>query len=253
MRIVPVLDLMGGQVVRGLAGRRHEYQPLVSRLTSSCRPLEVAVALREHFSLTDLYLADLDAIAGAPPALPLYTALRGQGFRLWIDAGIRAAADVVPLAEAGIEGIVVGLETVQGPDALETIVQRSGSGCIVFSLDLKEGKPLGNRSAWDDLDAWSIAVRALAAGVRRLILLDLAKVGLGEGTGTEQLLTRLATAYPAVELIAGGGVRDVEDLHRLQRAGAHGVLLASALHDGRLQRGQLELFLHDHVPFCDQE
>jgi phosphoribosylformimino-5-aminoimidazole carboxamide ribotide isomerase len=238
-----VIDLKEGQVVRGIAGRRHEYQPLVSRLTSSCRPLDVALALREHFGLTELYLADLDAIAGVPPARPLYAALRGEGFRLWIDAGIRAAADVAPLAASGIERIVVGLETIQGPDALAEMVQDWGPSRIVFSLDLKEGQPLGNRSAWNDRDAVSIAAQAIAAGVCRLILLDLARVGLGAGTGTEPLLTGLAAVYPEVGLIAGGGVRDIEDLHRLQQAGARGVLVASALHDGRLQRGQLDPFL----------
>src|SRR5438128_4087097 len=101
MRVIPVLDLLGGQVVRGVAGRRHEYRPVVSRLTPSAQPLDVARAFRAAFGLTELYLADLDAIAGAAPALPTYVTLQSAGFRLLVDAGVRAAADAGPLAEAG--------------------------------------------------------------------------------------------------------------------------------------------------------
>ena len=42
MKILPVIDLMGGQVVRGVAGRRDQYRPVVSRLTPSSAPLDVA-------------------------------------------------------------------------------------------------------------------------------------------------------------------------------------------------------------------
>ena len=65
MDVFAVLDLMQGQVVRGIAGRRREYQPICSRLTPSAAPLDVACGFRDHFGLTNLYLADLDAIGGA--------------------------------------------------------------------------------------------------------------------------------------------------------------------------------------------
>src|SRR5262249_14730485 len=118
MYLLPVLDLLGGQVVRGVAGRRQEYRPVVSRLAASADPLVVAQAFREHFGLTVLYLADLGALGGAPPALSTYRALREGGFRLWVDAGLRRPADADPLAETGVEGIVAGLETLEGPAAL---------------------------------------------------------------------------------------------------------------------------------------
>ena len=38
-------------------------------------------------------------------------------------------------------------------------------------------------------------------------------------------------------MLVGGGVRGVEDLRRLKRSGASAVLVASALHDGRLTPG----------------
>jgi phosphoribosylformimino-5-aminoimidazole carboxamide ribotide isomerase len=234
MRVIPVLDVIGGRVVRGLGGRRHEYRPVISRLTPSCRPVDVAEAFHAHFGLTALYVADLDAIAGAPPDLPTCAALRERGFRLWVDAGVRDAAGAAPLAATGVEGVVVGLETVAGPAALAEAC-REFAGRVIFSLDLNGGVPLGDAAAWGGADAWAIATQALAAGVRRLIVLDLARVGQGGGTGTEDLCRRLVTAHRGIEVAAGGGIHGVEDLRRLRECGVASALVASALHDGRLR------------------
>jgi phosphoribosylformimino-5-aminoimidazole carboxamide ribotide isomerase len=238
MRVIPVIDLKGGVVVRGVGGRRAEYRPIISRLTASSQPLEVARAFREHFGLTLLYVADLDAIAGAAPALVTYAALRADGFRLWVDAGLRDSADAAPLA--GVEGIVAGLETLTGPQALRRLCQQFGGSRIIFSLDLKGGQPLTHSSAWDVSSAWALAGQAAGCGVARLIVLDLERVGQAGGTGTEALCRRLALAFPEVEVITGGGVRDVAELHELRRDGVSAALVASALHDGRLGRADLE-------------
>jgi phosphoribosylformimino-5-aminoimidazole carboxamide ribotide isomerase len=238
MRIIPVLDLMGGVVVRGVGGRRREYRPVVSRLTASSAPLDVARAFADHFGLTELYLADLDAIAGGEPAWATCAALHAGGFRLWVDAGVRRPEGARALARAGVETVVVGLETVAGPDVLREVVAELAPR-VVFSLDLCDGAPLGDGAGWEIGDAWSLAGRAVGLGVRRLLVLDLARVGGGAGTGTEALCTRLAAAHPEVEVSAGGGVRGVADLRRLRGCGVRAALAASALHDGTLTAAEL--------------
>lgn len=239
MRILPVLDVMNGEVVRGVGGRRSEYRPIVSRIAASSHPLDVARAIQAHFGLSEFYVADLDAILGGEPARTIYAALREAGFRLWVDAGLREVTQACHLAEFGIESIVVGLETVTGPPALSAMAQALGER-LVFSLDLREGKPLGDRIAWERRDVWSIAARAVRLGVRRLLVLDLARVGLGGGTGTRDLCARLCSAFPMVEIGAGGGVRHRGDLEELRACGVEAALVASALHDGRLTRADLD-------------
>lgn len=234
MRVLPVIDLKGGVVVHGLAGRRDEYRPVVSRLTSSCDPVDVARAFRDRLGLTEFYLADLDAIAGAEPAWGIYAAIRRLGCRLWVDAGLRTASQADALAGAGLERIIAGLETVAGPEVLDCLSQTLGER-LTFSLDLKDGTPLGNRAAWGTTDPGAIVRRVVEAGVRSVIVLDLARVGVGGGTGTEEFCQRLAAQWPYLELVAGGGVRNAQDLARLRACGVHAVLAASALHAGQLR------------------
>jgi phosphoribosylformimino-5-aminoimidazole carboxamide ribotide isomerase len=238
VRVVGVLDLQGGRVVRGVAGRRHEYRPVVSRLTPSCSPRDVARAFRDHLGLSELYLADLDAIGGSPPDWDVYAALRAEGFRLWVDAGVRGAAQMIDLAARGIDSVVAGLETLSGPAALAPAVQALGER-LVFSLDLQDGAPLGDHAAWGADAAAAVAERAVALGVTRLLVLDLTRVGVGSGLGTEALCASLAASHPRVEIGAGGGVRGRPDLVRLRGLGVRAVLVASALHDAALGRADL--------------
>jgi HisA/HisF family protein len=239
MELLPVLDLMAGRVVRGIAGRRSEYRPIDSRLTPSCEPAAVAAALDRQFGLQRLYLADLDAIAGAPPARDVYARLQADGFALWVDAGVRTIGDAVHVRSLGVERVIVGLETIAGPDVLTAAVSELGER-VIFSLDLQAGLPVGDLAAWPERGVHGILDRAVAAGIGGIIVLDVARVGVGAGTGTEGLCSWIKKKYPRLPVYAGGGVRDAADLRVLRDRGVRGALVASALHDGNLSRADWE-------------
>lgn len=240
MRLIPVMDVMARQVVRGVAGRRAEYRPIVSTLTRSTDPADVAQAFRDRFGFRELYVADLDAIAGGEPAWSMYSTLLDRGFHLWVDAGIRDLTRSYALRAIGVSNVIVALETLQRPKHLEQFKWQLGSEQLVFSLDLKGGLPLGNLADWGDTDPFSIASGAITLGARRLILLDLAYVGTGSGPPQHvlRLSQQLREAYghlANLELVLGGGIRGIEDVRRLEQFGVSAVLVASALHDGRLR------------------
>jgi phosphoribosylformimino-5-aminoimidazole carboxamide ribotide isomerase len=239
MDIIPVIDLKNGLVVRGVGGRREEYRPIQSKLTDSCQPLEVARTFRDQFDITELYVADLDAIGGAQPAWPILESLLNDGFKMLVDAGLREPQAAIDLARFGVQHVIAGLETLPGPTVLTSILGALGSGPVVFSLDMKARAPLGRRAEWADADALAIAEEAAALGVRHMILLDLAAVGSGNGTGTEELCRTLRLRHPQVRLITGGGIRGADDLRRQAELGVSAVLVASALHHGRIRRADL--------------
>jgi phosphoribosylformimino-5-aminoimidazole carboxamide ribotide isomerase len=247
LRVIPVLDVKAGQAVHAVAGQRAHYRPVQSRLHATSDPIGLARAYRDVLGLDALYVADLDAIEGRWPHFGLYRALAELGLELWVDAGLRDVRDAAALVAGfsenrSLEGgrkhepvLVVGLETVAGPAALRAICGHVGPRRIAFSLDLRDGRPLcASNGDWGTDDPEAIVAVAVALGVGRVILLDLARVGTGQGVGTLSLLTRLAVAYPHVALLAGGGVASRADLDPLEAAGAAAVLLGSALHDGRI-------------------
>jgi len=238
VRLIPVLDLQQGLVVRGIAGRRHEYRPLVSPLAADSRPVTVGRAF-QRLGLDLAYVADLDALAGATPAWDTYRNLAACGLRLWIDAGVRTPADATVwtrFAEEcpAVEGIIAGLESLPDPQALAECRAVAGSR-LVFSLDLRDGQPWTSTAGWSGWTAAAIGRHAIKSGVERVIVLDVGRVGTGQGVGTEELLAELHAESPQVALVGGGGVRGPADLASLAQAGCWGALVASALHDGRIQ------------------
>jgi phosphoribosylformimino-5-aminoimidazole carboxamide ribotide isomerase len=232
-RLIPVVDLLGGAVVRAVRGNRAAYRPVVSRLVDSAEPLAVAGALRRAAGTDELYVADLDAIAGREPSRAVWAGLVAAGHRLMLDAGVRDASGAEGVAAVGgAVTVVAGLETLPSPAALRDIAERL-RGRVAFSLDLRDGRPLGGEG-WPT-EAESVARLAAEAGVGRMIVLDLARVGAGEGPPDAGLLSRLRRDWPG-ELLVGGGVRGPDDLLSLGNLGIDAVLVASALHDGTVGR-----------------
>jgi len=241
MRVIPVLDLKDGVAVRAVAGDRAHYAPAAGVLHGGPDPIGLARAYRDTLGLDALYLADLDAIAGAPPALPLYGALAGLGLDLWVDPGVREGAAVGPPLAAGAAGLVLGLETLRGPEPLADALALAGPNRLAFGLDLRAGRPLlASGTTWPTADSRELAGLAIVAGMRRVLILDLARVGIGGGVGSLGLAAALAAEHPDVEVWVGGGVAGPADLARLAGAGVSAVLVGSALLDGRIGRAELE-------------
>lgn len=240
MKIIPVLDLLNQTVVRGVAGQREAYRPIQSRLTQSSQPVEIARALRDEFDFTEFYVADLDAILQGKLNLDLYHNLLEAGFTFLLDCGLRCASDSACLNSMPGISIVAGLETLAAPQELGKLVQQWGAQQTVFSLDLKQGTPLVSHAQENEFalinDPTQIAELSIQQGIQQMILLDLAQVGTGKGTGTEALCRTLRSHHPDLHLITGGGIRNRDDLIAQAELGANGVLVASALHDGRIGR-----------------
>jgi HisA/HisF family protein len=242
MRIVPVLDLLGSQVVRGVAGRRDEYRPLQTRLVEGSDGAAVARAIRREFGLSQFYVADLDAILHRRVNQSILEGLCADRFSLLVDAGIRRCEEAGPLFEIGVDQVVAGLETLVSPKVLADLIRQYGAARIVFSLDLRDGRSLASSSEWPADDPFEIAQCAIDAGCNQLIVLDIARVGTGGGVPTLALCKQIRSNFPTVTILTGGGVRGIEDLLTLERARIDGVLIASALHDGSLAPSDLSAF-----------
>ncbi|MGE0760040.1 MAG: HisA/HisF-related TIM barrel protein [Pirellulaceae bacterium] len=237
MNLLPVLDLMHRQIVHGVAGERARYRPIVSQIAADSAPATVALAIQKYYGCDEFYLADLDAIGGAAPQWDVYRQLLALGLQLVIDAGtgtIPRVSDLASFADmhSAVTGIVIGLESIAPDISLAELHRCAGPDRSVFSLDLKSGQPLLARPDWSALTPLQLVGRAASAGFRRLLVLDLAAVGVGQGPPTGPLCRAIHRAHPELEIWSGGGVRSRTDLASLADAGCQRVLVASALHQG---------------------
>jgi phosphoribosylformimino-5-aminoimidazole carboxamide ribotide isomerase len=251
MRVIPVIDLKSGTAVHAVRGERERYRPLRSKLVAGSDAVRVARAVREALGLAELYVADLDAIAGGPPQREIVAALAREA-RVMVDAGVTEVAAVRPLLELGAARAVIGTETLADPAALERLRVELSEVPFVLSLDLRAGRVLSPDANLARLGATEALARLGQSGVREVIVLDLARVGTRAGPDVA-LVRELCVRFPELELLAGGGVRDLADLQALAEAGAAGALVATALHGGAIGREEVHALSRPRSPSAPPE
>jgi HisA/HisF family protein len=231
MRVVGVIDLKGGTAVHAVRGERERYRPVSSVIGGEDGDaLALARAFRAELGLDELYVADLDAIVGGGENSATIGALAREA-RVMVDAGVSEPAPARALLDLGAHRVIVGTETLTGPDALDRLLAELPAGAVVLSVDLRDGRVLSPDAQLAGLLALDAVARLHRAGLREAIVLDLARVGSGAGPDVA-LIAEIHGAFPDLQLLAGGGVRSVEDLRALGAAGAAGALVATALHRG---------------------
>lgn len=242
MQILPVLDLLDGQVVRGVAGHRENYRPVQSRLADSASPLNVAMAFRQQLQLNQLYVADLDAIEGRRSQIAIWCDLVENGFDVEIDMGVRSTGELQAAFDSGVHSAIIASESLPSLELLTKFQEVAKPERLVFSLDLLSGKPRVQIDEWASLSALEIVKQVAMLGIHRFIVLDVRSVGMENGTGTEELCHEIRNLFPHIELTTGGGIRSVADIHRQKEFGSNRVLVASALHSGTLTERDIRCF-----------
>jgi phosphoribosylformimino-5-aminoimidazole carboxamide ribotide isomerase len=234
-QVIPVLDLLGGQVVHAVRGNRSAYKPIVSTLATGSDPILVARALLDRCALPAqervLYVADLDAIQGHDPQVAGLTHLLEAlpEVVLWLDAGFADvdAARSMFLSFGNLERRVrpvFGSESLQGAKTLAALGRDARA---ILSLDSKRAQAIDPSGCWRCPELWPPTV----------IVMTLDRVGAAGGPDLA-MFAHLHAKAPHRRWIGAGGVRCAADLAAARAAGASAWLVASALHDGRLDPRQ---------------
>ncbi len=223
MKVVPVIDLMGGTVVRARLGMRSAYAPIITPLARTSKPADVVAGFLAVYPFETIYVADLDSILRSGTHADTIDELTAAfpGVTFWVDAGCRTTGEARARLDRHVrENLVLGAESLESLDPLRQLGEDPG---IVLSLDFDAERFLGPEALLEAPELWP----------HRIIVMTLARVGSNGGPDLDRLaaVRRLA---PASKLYAAGGVRNASDLGMLASAGASGVLVASALHEGRL-------------------
>lgn len=225
MRLIPVLDIRNGEAVAGKSGKRAGYKPLVTIFASSSDPAEIA----EKIPLRDLYVADLNGIMEGSPDFRLLKELSLLK-KLMVDAGVRNYTDVEKISGLNVD-VIIGTETLGSTGTLQKALERFKERIIV-SIDIKNDKVISSYLPENPTETFNY-LRAL--GARRFIFLDISSVGTLRGFRFDFLKgLKIGTVGSDIEILVGGGIVQ-GDLARLEKLGASGALVGTALHRGLIK------------------
>lgn len=220
---------------------RKHYKPVQSILCNSSDPVAVAESFLGKLGLSEIYIADLDAIQAGPEEnnRPVVEKLAGRrDFEIILDAGISDVESAIRWIDSGIRKLVIGSETLPSLQVLADISDVAGANRIVFSLDCYHGKTLSRCPELEGASPLRALERIEALGFREVILLELDRVGSGGGVNFP-LASEIRNILPEMSLFLGGGISGANEIVRLRSMGVEGVLVATALHNGIVGPEQL--------------
>ncbi|MFA5535939.1 MAG: imidazole glycerol phosphate synthase subunit HisF [Bacillota bacterium] len=238
-RIIPCLDLQGGQVVKGVK---------FVDLKKAGDPIELAIAY-EQAGADELALLDIQGKQEARrELLELIKAIKARiKIPLIFGGGVRSVADIKAVLQAGADKVSINSAAIANPLLINEASRCFGSEKIIVAIDAKKtGEDLwrvyikgGTEDTGLDVVEWAKRVAELGAG--EILLTSIDRDGTKLGYDLE--LTRGVRNAGGVPVIASGGAGELQHLLDGVTLGqADGVLAASIFHFGIVEIKEAKAF-----------
>ncbi len=227
MKIIPVIDIKDGLVVSAQQGQRLSYQPIQSKLCVSSTIENVLKGFLSLYPFDTFYIADLNAITNTGDNLILIeeTINKNKPIEFWVDNGQKIQN--IPAINKVNYRLVIGSEYQDEMDFTKTqnILKRH-----ILSLDYFPDKGYtGPATLLENTELWP----------KEVIIMCLNRVGKNNGPDLEKLMF-FNKKHQHIDFIAAGGIRDEKDLLQLKSIGINQVLIASALHSGKINAQSIQ-------------
>ncbi len=221
MIIFPAIDLYEGKAVRLLRG---EYDKMT---VYSNNPIEIARDF-ETSGATHIHIVDLEgAKNGETPNIDVVKKIAKEtNLFTEIGGGIRNMEVVDRYIAAGVDRVILGTAAVEDNKFLKAAVDKYGDK-IAVGADIKDGyvaiKGWTEKSQYDCFEFCS-AMQEI--GVKTLICTDISKDGAMQGTNLE--LYRELSQKLSMQIVASGGVSDIENVKKLREMDIYGAIIGKA-------------------------
>jgi len=234
MKIIPAIDLMNEQVVRLYKGDPNQ------KTVYSDDPVNVAKQW-ESAGADILHLVDLDATLGRGSNLDVIKKILDTiSIPVEVAGGLRdrsLAMDVAKLSER----IVLGTLAFKDKSLLKSLLSETGPEKIVISVDHKDGEIVIHGWQKDTGIKLIPAMKEfLDMGFTEFLLTNVSRDGTLEGPDLEFL--EQACVLPNANVIASGGISNVNDVKDVKEKNPFGVILGKALYENKVSIEEAKKF-----------
>lgn len=233
MRIIPAIDIIDGKCVRLTKG---DY---TTKKIYNENPLEIAKSFEDN-GIQFLHVVDLDGAKSN--RIINYKILEKLASKttLAIDfgGGLKSEKDVEIAFESGAKQITGGSIAAKNRSEFVRWINRYGAEKVILGADCKNRKIATD--GWlkeSDTDVIEFIQSYEQNGIRDVISTDISKDGMLEGPSIN--LYKDILNQTQINLIASGGVSNINDLYRLKEIGCSGVIIGKAIYEGRITMKEL--------------
>ncbi|WP_010251056.1 1-(5-phosphoribosyl)-5-[(5-phosphoribosylamino)methylideneamino]imidazole-4-carboxamide isomerase [Myroides injenensis] len=233
MRIIPAIDIIGGQCVRLSKG---DY---ATSKVYNTNPVEVAKQF-EDAGIKYLHIVDLDGAKSNQIVNAKTIEQIASQTNLQIDfgGGIKTDKDIEIAFNSGAKQVTIGSIAANNPELFLKWLLKYGSDRVILGADCKQRKIM--TQGWldsADVEVIEFIKSYVEKGVSYTIVTDIEKDGMLCGPAFE--LYQEIISECKVNLIASGGISKFEELVRLKTLGCEGVIIGKAIYEGNITLKQL--------------
>lgn len=227
MNIFPAIDLFEGKAVRLYKG---DY----NQMTIYCEEPEKVALYFKECGAEYIHLVDLEgAKSGETPNFEtVKKIIEMSGLKAEIGGGIRSEEVIEKYINAGAYRVILGTAAATDPVFLEKVAKKYGEK-IAVGCDLKDG--FVATKGWTDTTnetGEQFFSRVEKLGIKTVICTDISRDGAMKGTNLE-LYRELSNKFN-IDIIASGGVTDMNDIENLNKMDIYGAILGKAIYTGNI-------------------
>jgi phosphoribosylformimino-5-aminoimidazole carboxamide ribotide isomerase len=182
-----------------------------------------------------IHLVDLEgARTGETPNLDVISRIVSEtNLFAEVGGGIRSMETIEKYISAGVSRVILGTAAVKNPSFLMAALLKYGEA-VAVGVDIRDGMVAIN--GWTENSALhytEFMERLISIGVRTVIVTDISRDGAMKGTN-RSLYAELAENFPALNVIASGGVSSLEDVKALSDMDVYGAIIGKAYYTGAI-------------------
>lgn len=235
IELIPAIDLIDGKCVRLKKG---DY---AQKTVYNEDPVAQAKEF-ERLGFRRLHVVDLDGAKSKHVVNDHVLRAITEATNLIVDfgGGIKTEADIEKAFQAGAAMVTVGSIAVTQPELFLSWLDKYGADRLILGADVRNGKVSINGWKEDsEEDLLPFLKKYIAHGVKNVLCTEISKDGMLSGPAID-LYKRIMAEYPALHLIASGGVSSTEDIHQLEQEGIPAVVFGKAYYEGRIDIEKLK-------------
>ena len=221
MNIFPAIDLYDKKAVRLYKG---DYNNMT---VYSDNPVEIAMDFKSQ-GAEYIHIVDLEgAKSGETPNIDIIRSITSSvNIFTEVGGGIRSIEVIEKYINIGVNRVILGTAAVTNEVFLKEALEKYGDK-IAVGIDIKDGYVA--IKGWTEKSQYTcneFMDKMQKLGVKTIICTDISKDGAMKGTNIE-LYKKLSKNYN-VNIIASGGVTNIDDIRKLREMELYGAIIGKA-------------------------